>query len=59
MTPRGRQAAMEAVIFDIDGTLLESGSVDERLYDSAIRSVLGPIRIRDWWCDYTHVTDAD
>lgn len=49
---------MEAVIFDIDGTLLESSNIDGHLYNAAIEGVLGQVRIRDSWGAYTHVTDA-
>ena len=48
---------MKAVIFDIDGTLLHSSNIDGELYDSAVRAVLGPVRLRKSWGDYTHVTD--
>ncbi len=47
---------MRAIIFDIDGTLIESMSVDTELYFGAIREVLGPVRFRDL-ADYEHVTD--
>ncbi|MDJ0760925.1 MAG: HAD family hydrolase [Woeseiaceae bacterium] len=48
---------MHAVIFDIDGTLLDSASVDADLYFDAIRGVLGPVRFRRL-VDYEHVTDT-
>ncbi len=48
---------MKAIIFDIDGTLLESIAVDTELYFSAVREVLGPVRIREL-SDYEHVTDS-
>lgn len=48
---------MKAVIFDIDGTLLHSSGIDGELYGSAIRTVLGPVRLRPNWGAYTHVTD--
>ena len=49
---------MRAIIFDIDGTLVESMSVDTELYFAAIREVLGQVRIRDSLSDYRHVTDS-
>ena len=49
---------MRAIIFDIDGTLIESMSVDTELYFSAIREVLGQVRIRDKLSEYRHVTDS-
>lgn len=47
-----------AVIFDIDGTLLQSSQEDDRLYRRAAETVLGPVRFRDALADYTHVSDA-
>ena len=49
---------MHAVIFDIDGTLVQSVEVDESLYVKAIRSVLGQIEFRSNWADYEFVTDT-
>jgi phosphoglycolate phosphatase-like HAD superfamily hydrolase len=47
-----------SVIFDIDGTLVDSTEFDNGAYVDAIRHVLGPISIRPNWGDYEHVTDA-
>jgi beta-phosphoglucomutase-like phosphatase (HAD superfamily) len=49
---------MHAAIFDIDGTLLESDDVDGALYIEAVTHVLGNVRIRDAWEQYSRVTDA-
>ncbi len=49
---------MHAVIFDIDGTLLESVAVDDELYRSAVRRVLGPIKFRESLTDYKFVSDS-
>ena len=49
---------MHAVIFDIDGTLLESAAVDDELYRHAVTHVLGPVRFRDAMSDYEHVSDS-
>lgn len=49
---------MHAVLFDIDGTLLQSASVDDALYRQAVRSVLGPVHIRPSLTDYDFVTDS-
>jgi len=47
------------VIFDVDGTLIDSNEFDSRLYTTAIRDVLGnDVLIRPRWIDYRHVTDA-
>ncbi|MGC1460105.1 MAG: HAD family hydrolase [Steroidobacteraceae bacterium] len=49
---------MHAVILDIDGTLLQSNEADDALYVAAVRSVLGPVRIRTPWDMYAQVTDS-
>lgn len=49
---------MHAVIFDIDGTLLQSAAVDDALYRRAVRDVLGDVVLRDSLHDYEHVTDT-
>lgn len=49
---------MHAVVFDIDGTLLESAAVDDELYRLAVTSVLGPVTFRDAMADYEHVSDS-
>lgn len=47
-----------AVIFDIDGTLLNSAGADERLYKRAVAAVLGHVHFRPCLADYEHVTDS-
>ena len=49
---------MKAIIFDIDGTLVESMAIDTELYFAAIREVLGEVEVRHSLHDYEHVTDA-
>jgi beta-phosphoglucomutase-like phosphatase (HAD superfamily) len=49
---------MQAVIFDIDGTLLRSAEVDDGLYRQAVRTVLGEVRLRPTLHDYPLVTDT-
>lgn len=49
---------MHAVIFDIDGTLLQSASVDDALYRASVTAVLGPVRFRPSLSDYDFVTDS-
>ena len=49
---------MRAAIFDIDGTLLQSASVDDELYRSALCHVLGPLRFRETLADYDFVSDS-
>jgi len=46
------------VIFDIDGTLLESAAVDDALYREAVRQVLGDVQLRPSIHAYDYVTDA-
>jgi beta-phosphoglucomutase-like phosphatase (HAD superfamily) len=48
---------MKAILFDIDGTLIESMTVDTELYLASISEVLGPVRFRSALDDYQHVTD--
>ena len=57
MTGR-RPIAMKAIILDIDGTLIESMTVDTELYFASIAEVVGPVRTRDRLSDYEHVTDS-
>lgn len=49
---------MHAVIFDVDGTLLQSAADDESIYCDAVTEVLGPVQFRDNFFDYRHVTDS-
>ena len=49
---------MHAVILDIDGTLLDSNEIDDMLYLSAVRRVLGQAKVRESWSLYRHVTDG-
>ncbi|MCH8865791.1 MAG: HAD family hydrolase [Proteobacteria bacterium] len=46
------------MVFDIDGTLLDSNSVDDDLYRSSLRHVLGPVRFREEISDYDFVSDS-
>src|SRR6185369_15898937 len=48
---------MQALIFDIDGTLLDSFEAAAGMLGDAIRTVLGDVRIREKWGMYEHVTD--
>lgn len=49
---------MHAIIFDIDGTLLESAAADDALYRDAVSNVLGPVRFRETLEHYDYVTDS-
>jgi len=49
---------VHAVVFDIDGTLLQSAAVDDALYKNAVRSVLRDARIRPCIDDYDFVSDS-
>jgi beta-phosphoglucomutase-like phosphatase (HAD superfamily) len=49
---------MNAVIFDIDGTLLHSAAVDDALYRKAVQTVLGDVQLRATLHDYPYVTDT-
>ncbi|MXW45783.1 MAG: HAD family phosphatase [Gammaproteobacteria bacterium] len=45
------------ILFDIDGTLVDSDEFDSELYVAAVRKVLG-IEIGDDWSAYRNVTDG-
>ncbi len=47
-----------AIIFDIDGTLVDSDSFDIACYVEAVKEVLGPVHLHDDWRLYRHATDA-
>lgn len=49
---------MNAVLFDIDGTLIQSADVDDALYRQSVTAVLGPVRFRDSLAAYDLVTDS-
>ena len=49
---------MHAIVFDIDGTLLQSAQVDDALYRQAVLTVLGQVEFRSSLTDYTHVSDS-
>jgi len=49
---------LHAVVFDIDGTLLQSAEVDDALYQQAVRSVLGDVQIRSSLAEYRYVSDS-
>ncbi len=48
---------MRAIIFDLDGTLLQSMAVDCEIFERSIRSILGSVRFRDNYNCYDNVTD--
>jgi len=48
---------MQAIIFDMDGTLLQSMAVDCQLFEQSIEAVLGAVRFRDNYNYYSNVTD--
>lgn len=49
---------MQAAIFDIDGTLLQSDASDDATYLESVRDALGDVKLRPSWGMYTHVTAA-
>ena len=48
---------MNLVVFDLDGTLVESESFEGELYAQAVRTELGIAIDTDWSC-YRHATDS-
>lgn len=49
---------MQAAIFDIDGTLLQSDASDDAMYLESIRAALGDVKLRPSWGMYTQFTAA-
>ena len=49
---------MNAVIFDIDGTHLQSDANDDVMYLAAVRGALGNVNLRPNWGMYTQFTAA-
>lgn len=48
---------MRAIIFDLDGTLLQSMAVDCEIFEQSIKDVLGSVRFRGSYNCYENVTD--
>jgi RimJ/RimL family protein N-acetyltransferase/phosphoglycolate phosphatase-like HAD superfamily hydrolase len=48
----------ETLIFDLDGTLVDSSGFEDECYVAALREALGDLRIDPDWSRYRHVTDA-
>jgi phosphoglycolate phosphatase-like HAD superfamily hydrolase len=46
------------VVFDIDGTLVDSDGFDIACFVEAVKEVLGPVKIHEDWRLYRHATDA-
>jgi phosphoglycolate phosphatase-like HAD superfamily hydrolase len=49
---------MHAVIFDIDGTLLQSDVSDDALFLKSVQGALGEVKLRQSWGMYTQFTAA-
>jgi phosphoglycolate phosphatase-like HAD superfamily hydrolase len=47
---------VKAVVFDVDGTLLQSDSTDDMFYLAAVREVLGNVNVRPSWGMYSQFT---
>ncbi len=48
---------MHVVMFDIDGTLVDSAGFDGELYAAAVREVTG-VQLDQQWGRYEHVSDS-
>lgn len=51
-------AAARTVVFDLDGTLVDTEAFEDRLFLEAICAVIGDVRVDESWQSYRHVTDA-
>lgn len=49
---------MHLIVFDIDGTLLDSSAVDDACFVQAVRDVFGIEGISEDWATYEHCTDV-
>jgi phosphoglycolate phosphatase-like HAD superfamily hydrolase len=49
---------MVGIIFDLDGTLVDSYDLDEKLYRKAVWSVLPDVTFRNSWHEYRYSTDS-
>lgn len=48
---------MQLVMFDVDGTLVDSNQLDRVLYAQAVRELVG-VEVDRTWQSYRHVTDS-
>ena len=53
----GKGVAMHLIMFDLDGTLLESNDLDRHCFSGAMTRVMGIRDIECDWTDYPYVTD--
>ena len=49
---------MIGIIFDLDGTLIDSYDLDERLYCKAVLLEVPGVKFRETWHDYDYSTDS-
>ena len=49
---------MIGIIFDLDGTLIDSYDLDEQLYRQAVLLEVPGVKFRESWLDYHHSTDS-
>ncbi|MBN1833370.1 MAG: HAD family phosphatase [Deltaproteobacteria bacterium] len=49
---------MIGLVFDIDGTLVDSYDLDERLYRRAVLSEVPAVKLRNSWREYRYSTDS-
>lgn len=57
-TPANDDLLSTCLIFDIDGTLIDSVGFEDTLYKAAVRGVLGNVTLRATWSQYNHITAA-
>jgi phosphoglycolate phosphatase-like HAD superfamily hydrolase len=47
-----------SMVFDVDGTLVDSDGFDVACFVEAVRAVLGEVKFREDWKGYRHATDS-
>jgi phosphoglycolate phosphatase-like HAD superfamily hydrolase len=54
---RGGDMTPATVVFDLDGTLVDSEAFDATLFAEAVREIVADVEVDESWRKYRHVTD--
>ena len=57
-TAMNSKSPQTLVMFDIDGTLLDSGAIDDRCYIETAKAQFSTSNINNDWQSYPHVTNS-